>query len=322
MRHELSELESGPPAGVQVILKKKEIERLSPGTLAFLEYRNERDRELVLRMYGLMAGQQPRPLLGGEGPGAWKARFSTEFHMTNDRDLWTRPDGRLYTPREVCGLDWPVNRSMPFAEVRAAMAEKGFWPLYEGKHIEQFLVDIKPVERWVSLEAVEKKYGKPPSPEPKLVFRDIARNTDMRTFIAAVLPERSCSGNTLATLEIPALDLRIAAAVMNSFAFDFLTRLRTAGTHLNWTYVSRVAVPLVTDCRSIPAIETISAGGAEPPARDERYFEAVWHANRAVAEAYGLTAGDLAYILSTFPVFARKRLDFHEFLRDRLAAWC
>ena len=318
MRHDLDELESGPLAGVEVLFRRSEIERLSPGTLAFLEYRSERDRELVLKMYGLLSGQTPRLLLGAEGSGAWNARFYREFDMTNDRDLWTRPDGRLYTPREVCGLDWPANRSIPFTEVRARMAEKGFWPLYEGKHIDQFLVDVKPIERWVSLDAAEKKYGRPPSGAPKLVFRDIASNTNIRTCIAAVLPERSCSGNTLATLDMPALDQRIAAAVMNSFAFDFLMRLRTAGTHLSWTYVSRVAVPPVADCQQIPAIETVSTDGAEPAERNEPYFEAVWQANRAVAQAYGLTADDLAYILSTFPVFVRKRSEFHDFLLRRL----
>ena len=102
-------------------------------------------------------------------------------------------------------------------------------------------MDVKPVERWVSLEAVEKKYGKPPSPSRSSCSRDIARNTDVRTCIAAVLPARSCSCNTLATLEVQALDLPLAAAVLNSLAFDYLVRLRTAGIHLNWTYVSRVA---------------------------------------------------------------------------------
>ncbi len=320
MRHELDELDSGPPAGVEVLVRKPEIERLSPGTLAFLEYRNERDRELVLKMYGLNPGEAPRPLLGAEGPGAWNARFYREFDMTNDRDLWTREDGRLYTPREICGLDWPANGA-PFADVRAAMAEKGFWPLYEGKHIEQFICDLKPVERWVSLEAAEKKYGKPPSAAPKLVFRDIASNTNERTCIAAVLPERSCSGHTLTTLEIGVVEPDVAISVLNSFTFDFLTRLRTAGTHLSAAFLSRVAVPPVANCRSIPAIETFSAGGAEPPERDERYFEAVWQANRAVAEAYGLTPDDLAYILSTFPVFARKRRAFNAYLQQRVTEW-
>jgi hypothetical protein len=229
MRHELAELESGPPAGVQVIVRKSEIERLSPGTLAFLEYRGERDRELVLRMYGLMAGQQPRPLLGGEGPGSWKARFYTQFHMTNDRGLWTREDGRLYTPREICGLDWPANGA-PFAEVRAAMAEKGFWPLYEGKKIHQFLVDVEPVERWLSLEKCEKKYGSHPEPEPRLAFRNVANVSNERTMIAAVVPGQSACGHKLTLVNLPeTVPSDLACTILNTFSFDYLVRTRGGG---------------------------------------------------------------------------------------------
>ncbi|MCP9469935.1 MAG: N-6 DNA methylase [Nitrospira sp.] len=320
MRHDLDELESGPPAGVEVLIRRSELERLSPGTLAFLEYRSERDRELVLKMYGLWPGQTPRPLLGDQGPGAWHVRFSTEFHMTNDRELWTKRDGTLYRPKDVCGLDWPADRSIPFAEVRAAMAEQGFWPLYEGKHIEQFLVDIKPIERWVNLEAAEKKYGKQPSEARKLVFRDIARNTDARTCIAAVLGRGSCVNNKLPVVETTTLDLNVACAVLNSFAFDFLLRFRVSST-INFIHISRVAVPPVADCWAIPAIPTVSAGSADPPEHDEQYFAAVWQANRAVAQAYGLTADDLAHILSTFPVFARKRPAFYAYLLARVKEW-
>ena len=87
-----------------------------------------------------------------------------------------------------------------------------------------------------------------------------------------MLPEKSCSCNTLATLDVGEIDLHVAAAVLNSFAFDFLTRLRTAGTYLNWTYVSRVAVPSAMECSSLPSIETLLADCADAPERDERYF--------------------------------------------------
>ena len=147
------------------------------------------------------------------------------------------------------------------------------------------------------------------------------RSRATRTCISAVLPEKSCSCNTLATLDVGEIDLHVAAAVLTSFAFDFLTRPRPAGTHLNWTYVSRGAVPSAMECSSLPSIETLSADGADAPERDERYFNMVWQANRAVAEAYGLSAADLEHILSRFPVFARKRPGFHTFLLARLQEW-
>lgn len=322
MRHEIEELSDDGPKPWTVIIRKPELERLSVGTLAFLEYRSERDREIVLKMYGLLPGMEPRPLLGDQGPGTWNAKFYTEFHMTSDRDLWTRPDGRLWTPREICGFDWPADSSIPFTEVRAAMEAKGFWPLYEGKHIEQFLVDIKPVERWVNIEKAESKIGRPLDPGRKLVFRDIARNTDLRTMIAAVLPERSCANNKLPIIKYDALSPSVAVSVMNSFAFDFALRFRVSST-LNFTHVSRVAVPFPDDGDALKAF----AGNASIPLGTEHIgdwptaWDTVWILNRSVAEAYGLTAMDFEYVLSTFPVFARKRPAFFAFLQGEVKKW-
>ncbi|HHH47912.1 MAG TPA: SAM-dependent DNA methyltransferase [Gammaproteobacteria bacterium] len=305
MRHDLEELSDDAPKEWMVPIKRDELVRLSPGTLAFLEYRGPRDREILLEMY------QGRPLLGDEGPDTWNARFYTEFNMTNDKDLWTDPaTGRLWTVKQILGTG-PAD----FQETRARMAEKGFWPLYEGKHIEQFLVDIKPIERWVSLEACEAKYGKPPEPGPKVVFRDIAANTNERTCIAAVLPARSCFGHTLSGLDV-SIPPDEAVTVLNSFVFDFGIRFRTAGTHLSFTYMSRM--PLIR----LPVSVTVPTGsGGQHHSDSHDTWQFVWAGNRAVAEAYGLTPDDFAHVLSTFPVFARKRPEFFAYLQERLAEW-
>jgi hypothetical protein len=345
MRHDLAELDATaryrepgqenvkPFAAPWIVsIRRRELERLSPGTLAFLEYRNPRDREILLKMYGYDAEGNPvnpRPLLGDQGPGTWNARFYTEFHMTNDRDLWTDPrTGKLYNPRQILGPipgtpdRPPYSDPAAWPEIRERMAEKGFWPLYEGKHIEQFLVDIRPIERWVSLEACQKKYGRLPDPGPKLVFRDIARNTDERTCIAAVLPERSCAGNSLPIItgDLPPDSM---AAVLNALTFDFSVRLRTVGTHLNFTYVERFAVLPQNMTRSLPTLPTESVAATEASHIGDlpESWDRIWLVNRAVAEAYGLTPDDFGYILSTFPVFARKRPAFYAYLRERVQEW-
>jgi len=43
--------------------------------------------------------------------------------------------------------------------------------------------------------------------------------------------------------------------------------------------------------------------------------------NRTVAEAFDLSADDFVYVLSTFPVFARKRPVFFAYLQEQLAEW-
>jgi hypothetical protein len=332
MRHDLEELTDDGPKDWMVLVRRAELERLSPGTLAFLEYRSPRDREILLKMYGYDEDGNPvnpRPLLGDEGPGTWNARFYTEFNMTNDRDLWTDPKtGKLYNPRQILGPVPGTTSAPPYydpaawPEIRARMAEAGFWPLYEGKHIEQFLVDIRPIERWVSLESCEEKYGNQPDPGPKLVFRDIASNTNERTCIAAVLPDRSCANNKLPVLETGPVDPAVAVSVLNSFPFDFEIRFRVSST-MNFTHVSRAAVPSPPALAGLPGLGTLSAleAGIDHVSQVPDLWPAIAALNLAVADAYGLTAEDLAYILTTFPVLARKRPAFYDSLRERLAEW-
>jgi hypothetical protein len=90
MRHDLGELDAtarrrepgrgrvvAGPAPWVVPVRRSELAHLSPGTLAFLEYRSPRDREILLKMYGYDAEGNPvspRPLLGDQGPGTWNAR--------------------------------------------------------------------------------------------------------------------------------------------------------------------------------------------------------------------------------------------------------
>lgn len=303
MRHDLEELIEAKPQPWAVWIKREELERLSPGTLAFLEFRSAKDQEIIEKMY------HGRPLLGDKGEGTWNVRFYNEYHMTNDKDLWTMANGKLYTVKHVLGREYDN-----FAETRERMSKKGFWPLYEGKHIDQFLVDTKPIERWVNLEVAEQTKRKP-EPGKKMVFRDIARNTDERTCIAAVLPEESCFGHTLSGLAADVAEDGIAA-ILNSMVFDYTLRFRTAGTHLSFTYLSRMPLP-----GELPTtrIKTRSAGGNELHITgDEKNWLKLLEANIEVAKSYGLKKSDLKTMLDAFPVQERKRPEFFKFLRANL----
>ena len=223
MRHDLAELDAtahyrGPgqkqaravAATWMVPIRRRELERLSPGTLAFLEYRSPRDREILLKMYGYDAEGNPvnpRPLLGEQGPGTWNARFYTEFNMTNDRDLWTDPKtGRLYNPRQILGPMPGTTDKPPYYdpaawdEIRARMAEAGFWPLYEGKHTHMWVLGMQPVLRWVRLDLAD---GRTPivGRRNRAVVRRIAAATDERTLICAVLDPQCFSNDQLVVIE-------------------------------------------------------------------------------------------------------------------------
>lgn len=303
MRHDLEELTETKLQPWTVWIKREKLERLSPGTLAFLEFRSAKDQEIIEKMY------RGRPLLGDQGEGTWNARFYSEYNMTNDKDLWTLANGKLYTVKHVLGREYE-----DFAETRERMAKKGFWPLYEGKHIDQFLVDTKPIERWVNLEVAEQTKRKP-EPVQKVVFRDIASNTNERTCIAAVLPEGSCFGNTLSGLRVE-LTPDVVATVLNSFVFDWAMRLRTAGTHLNFTYMSRAPIP--TTLPETLLKTTSSNGKAWHISMEEKRWVQLLEMNIEVAKAYGLKKSDLKAMLDAFPVQERKRPEFFKYLRANL----
>lgn len=76
MRHDLGELDDAGPKPWVVRVTRREIERLSPETKAFLEFRNPRDQEIVQAMH------EGRPTLGGAEAGAWGVTFFTDLaHM-------------------------------------------------------------------------------------------------------------------------------------------------------------------------------------------------------------------------------------------------
>lgn len=319
MRHDLAELESHEVQPWHVQMRREDIRRLSPETLTFLEFRGPRDQEIVRKM------AEGRPTLGGEGPGSWGVRLMSWrahqaiFNATEDKDLFTdQATRKLYSPETVLGYE-PTR----FEAALDAMRERGFWPVFEGKHVGQFLVGTKPVRWWLSVERAEKKYGKRPREQQTLVFRETASNTNERTCIAAVLPAYSSGSHKLTGVVPAAVHEETAMTVLNSLCFDYALRMRTAGTSVSFTYMLPMPVPPSDGLAALPCISTREAWqtGLTHLADDRDSWQPLWQANRAVAEAYGLDAGDFAHILASFPGFARKRPALHAYFLDQLASW-
>lgn len=321
MRHDLLELEREDRAPWMVSLSPKEIERHSPETLALLELRGPRDQDIIRRM------AEGRPTLGSpsEVRGSWGAHLfdylahENIYNTTWDKDLWAHPETkRLHEPANVL-------KTVPsrFGETLQKMREKGFWPVFGGKQMAQHVIGRKPVRWWLSLDQVRAKYGKTPREEPLLVYRKVARDTDERTCMAVVLPRYSTATESLLGVRLEHVSPEGAAAVISSLCFDYAIRMRIGGPNLSFTYMKSVPVPPATAVRKLPAIETRLAW--ERPldnvTQDQSVWALLWDIERAVAEAYDLTADDFEHVLSTFPGMAKKRRDFVAYLRERLAEW-
>lgn len=150
----------------------------------------------------------------------------------------------------------------------------------------------------------------------KLAFRDIARSTDERTIIASLVPDCPC-GNVLGLLGSSDADAWTLVSSLNAWVTDWAARIRIGGTHLNWYVVQEIpALQKTALDRSIPEVTAVLAasGTAFAPLwmrqRSERVaWKQRWaltHAERLgsrvvldalMAEAYGLSAHDLSWIL-------------------------
>ena len=168
-----------------------------------------------------------------------------------------------------------------------------------------------------------------------LAFKDITASTNVRTMIAAVVPQVGC-GHTLPVL-IPAgaeFDAESTAQVLanlNSFGFDYVTRQKVQATHLTWYIVEQLPViaaegydrrfgdKMARELVRDHALRlTYTANDMAPFARDLDYDGPpfTWDEEerrhlRARLDAlyfhlYGLSREDAGYVLDTFPIVRRQ----------------
>ena len=192
-----------------------------------------------------------------------------------------------------------------------------------------------------------------------IAFRDIARATDIRTMIAAIVP-RAALGNTAPLIalsnEVDKKDATLFVANLCSLVFDYVTRQKAQSTHVNWYMVEQL--PVVPPDRygakpfgkkTVRAIVqeavlelTYTAHDMAPFARDMGYVDAKgnvkppfkWDEGRRLMlrakldavyfHLYGVTnRDDVRYIYSTFPIVEHAETEAHgRYLsRDLCLAW-
>lgn len=299
MRHDVAELTRFPQEGA-LWLEVELIKRLSPDSHSVMEFKAEADVLIAEKMLRF-------PLLGEQFAKTWNIGFTAEFHMTSDSHLFkTQP-------------------------------EAGCLPLYEGKMIWQFDADYLAPRYWVDVTAGRKSVlGRRPDEGQsldyqayRLGFRDIARNTDTRTLISAMIPP-TFHGNKLPTVKVfdPQGHRKIddatqlfLCAVWNSFTIDWVLRQKVTTT-INFFYLHQLPVPRLaaTDSRFTPIVQRAARlicttpefddlaqavglknhqdGTTEPAERARLRAEL----DGLVAHLYGLTEAEFAHILGTFPL--------------------
>ena len=277
----------------------------------------------------------------------WPVRYCTMFHMTNDSGLFKRRD-------ELEAQGW-----YPVGMNHWKKGEAEAVPLYVGRmihnydhrssHVTTNEENLHNAALSVNFSDAEKALpGRYPTPQywvsesdvPEnerqswsIGFRDIARATDMRTMIAAVIPTVA-AGNTL-PLVLPEPESKtpyaafapLLLANFNTLAFDYIARQKAQSTHINWYIVEQL--PLIrpdqfeqtlgkTRIADFVRGEVLhlsyTAHDLAPFARDLGYDGAPFKWDEedrrhrlARLDAlffylYGINRDDAAYILDTFPI--------------------
>jgi hypothetical protein len=294
MRHDVQELQ-GFPSNESLSISVELIRRLSPDSLSVMEFKNKVDIYIAEKMAKF-------PLLGENIDGKWNLRLTAEFHMTNDSHLFKQEPG------------------------------KGRLPLYEGKMIHQFTYLYAEPRYWVDEQEGRKALlGKNKTDEGqrldyqsyRLGFRDVARNTDLRTMIAEIISPNLFAGNTLILSQQfdKKNELIFLCSVLNSFICDFVIRQKVTA-HCNMFYIYQLPVPRLTEGDRFFAeiVQRAAKLICTTPEFDELAQEVGLGSHKRgvtnevergklraeldgmIAHLYGLTEEEFAYILTTFPI--------------------
>lgn len=221
-------------------LTREELYTINPNTGTCPTFRSKRDAELTKTLY------EAAPVLINEpeDENPWGVSFLRMFDMSNDSDLFHTRD-----ELEAEGFELQGNRFVRKAET--------YLPLYEAKMFHQLdhryasydesgeAIELGPEEKcapslapapryWVLEEEVIDRFGEHALDQGWWTgLRKIARTTDVRTGIAALLPASGCgySLNAFVT-ERKVEEVVSLLANLGAMSFDFALRKKLGGTNL------------------------------------------------------------------------------------------
>ena len=334
-------------------LTAADFDRVNPNTGTAPIFRTRRDAELTTAVYGRLPVLVDRS--SGEEVQAWPVKYTTMFHMTNDSGLF-----RTRVELEEREGAYPIGGN------RFASPSGDWVPLYEGKMVQAFdhraaNIIIKPENQHRPAQPVpatleqhrnadwfpDPQFWVPASecgwtagPDWVLGFKEITAPTNVRTFIASLLPTVAF-GNKVPILK-PEAGSRaewLLAANLNAIILDFVARQKVQGQTLNLFIVEQLPVVPPSRHEAVSfgpktageilreaVLElTYTAHDMAPFARDMGYVDKAGKVKspftwdearrlhlRAKLDAvffhlYGVTdRDDIRYIYSTFPIVERE----------------
>lgn len=265
------------------------------------------------------------PPLGRDEAGEWRARPNTELHATNDR---TAGDGTpvMTFPDDPPSDYWPVFTGASFTHWTPDTGERFAWAdpavvrdylqaqrenSYRYAGTRSAFAELP--ESWVRDPATL------PCLSPRIAFRDIARSSDTRTVIPALVPPETLLTNKAPYFLWPRGDERDEAyllGVMSSIPFDWYAR-RFVEIGVNYHLLNAIPVPrpgrdsvlrerVVELAGRLAALDdryrewADAVGVACGPVHEPRRRAHVHELDAVVAHLYGLDREHVAVLFETF----------------------
>ena len=277
------------------------------------------------------------------------------FHMSSDSPLFRiQEELEAEGARRDRNVYQALQRYLPLYEAKLFHHFGHRWATYEAAgETRNFTPTEKQDEQcvvlpryWVAHQEIQKRID--PKSRWLLAFRDVCRSTDERTAIFTAIPAVAV-GHTAPLLCLPGR-LETAAGLMaclSSFVLDYTVRQFVGGTHLSYSYLKQLPVlPPEAYTRPCPwdrgctvaswllpcTLElTYTAWDLQPFAQEcgydgppfrweeARRFLLRCELDAACFHLYGVEREDVAYILDTFPIVARKeRAIYGEYRTQRV----
>lgn len=204
-------------------LSSEDIALINPNTRTAPVFRTKMDADLVKTIY------QKIPIL---------------IDFNKGKNPWIMQTRRILNmgQAEVFNLckKYSFHDALPIYEAKMFHSYNHRWSSYENGKINSDIIDNKNLsdiitpQYWVSKENLSKFFPSEWKKDWIVAYRDIARATDERSCIAAILPFSATDFTIrIALPNQPVLLINAFLSVLNSIAFDYVCRQSLAGTHLS-----------------------------------------------------------------------------------------
>ena len=299
-------------------LTPEEFGLLNPNTRTLPIFRTRRDAEITKAIYRRV------PVLLREGPpeeNPWGVEFMRMLDMANDSGLFRTEPGEGLVPLYQANMLHQFDHRWATFEFIKNKVDSRYLTLTE-KQDPNFVVQP---QYWVPNAEVDARLKGRWDKEWLMGWRDVCRNTDIRTTISTIFPNSGVNDKFLLIMpQETSVLCTCFLAMMDSFILDFAARQKVGGTALKYFVIRQFPVlpPSAFTLHEAYISERVlelvyTAVDMEPFARDMGYAGPpfAWDPARRFTlrceldalffHLYGICRDDVAYIMDTFPIVRR-----------------